>query len=51
MKQRPVAWGVMEGKRLGLVFDTKKQATDYKRDAKDEGQIVPLYTAPQKAKP
>lgn len=50
MKQRPIAWGVMEGRMLGLVFDTKKEATKYKRDSKDEGQIVPLYTTTQKAK-
>lgn len=48
MAERPIAWGVVEGKRLGLVFDTKKEAMDYKRDSRDEGRIVPLYTKPQK---
>ena len=48
MSERPIAWGVLEGKRLGLVFDTKKQATEYKRDSRDEGKIVPLYTKPPK---
>lgn len=50
MADRPIAWGVLEGKRLGLVFDTKKEAAEYKRDAKDEGQIVPLYAKPKKVK-
>lgn len=50
MKQRPIAWGVMEGKHLGLVFDTKKDATQYKRESRDEGKVVPLYTKPQKVK-
>ena len=50
MKQRPILWGVMEGKRLGLVFDTKKQATEYKRDSRDDGKVVPLYTTPPKEK-
>ena len=45
---RPIAWGVTEGKRLGLVFDTKKEATEYKRDSRDEGKVVPLYTSPKK---
>ena len=45
---RPIAWGVMEGKRLGLVFDTKKEATAYKRDSRDDGKVVPLYTNPKK---
>ena len=44
MAERPIAWGILEAKRLGLVFDTKKEAIEYKRAAKDEGQIVPLYT-------
>jgi hypothetical protein len=50
MKQRPILWGVMEGKRLGLVFDTKKEATQYKRDSRDEGKVVPLYTKPPEVK-
>ena len=27
---------------------TKKEAMDYKRDSRDEGRVVPLYTKPQK---
>ena len=50
MKDRPVAWGVMEGGHVVLVFDTKKQATEYNRYSLDKGKVVPLYTKPPEVK-
>lgn len=45
MAKRPIAWGILDADgTLAIVFDTKKEALAYKRDARDEGRIVPLYT-------